>query len=192
MVNHPSEAWVCSTGGAWPVFAAAGVRIRTSEAFYKNAVCIDKSKHSLHIFLSFSLSLSLSLSLSFSLSRPRALCWSNIVPLSSVWRWFKLANFSFLLLDCFIIKFSALYYCFLILFQCRTSAAMNYVFLMFENVNKLCVRNRINAGPPCFEFLVNTFLHHCIEDVERHFLWDVHKKFKGKIGEMCHRSCSLA
>ena len=52
----------------------------------------------------------------------------------------------------------------------------------------------IKAGPPVdlsfWSFL--TFLHHGIEEVERHLLWKFHKKFKGKVGQMCHRSCSLA
>ena len=37
-----------------------------------------------------------------------------------------------------------------------------------------------------------TFLHHGIEEGERHHLWKFHKKFKGKVGQMCHQSCSLA
>ena len=50
-----------------------------------------------------------------------------------------------------------------------------------------------SAGPPWFEFLVIFyFLHHGTEEVERHLLWKIHKKFKGKGGQMCHRSCSLA
>ena len=38
-----------------------------------------------------------------------------------------------------------------------------------------------------------TFLHHGIEEVERHLLWKFYKKkFEGKIGQMCHWSRSLA
>ena len=49
------------------------------------------------------------------------------------------------------------------------------------------------AGPPWFEFLVIlTFLHHGIEQIERHLLWNFHKKVKGKVRQMCHRSCLLA
>ena len=54
------------------------------------------------------------------------------------------------------------------------------------------------AGPPpplWFGFLVlfDFFAPwYGIEDIERHLLWKFHKKFKGKIGQMCHRSCSLA
>ena len=91
----PSErSWsLLYFGGTSPAFAAAGVRIHTSVAFYKNAVCIDKWKHSVHIFLlslplSLSLSLSLSVSLSpLSLSLTRALCGSNNVPICSLQRW---------------------------------------------------------------------------------------------------------
>ena len=28
-------------------------------------------------------------------------------------------------------------------------------------------------------------------EVEGHLVWKLHKKFKGKVGQMCHRSCSL-
>ena len=52
----------------------------------------------------------------------------------------------------------------------------------------------IKAGPHLdlsfWSFL--TFLHHGIEEVERHLLWKFHKKFKRKVGQMCDRSCSLA
>ena len=38
-----------------------------------------------------------------------------------------------------------------------------------------------------------TFLHHGIEEVERHLLWKFYKKkFEGKVGQMCHQSWSLA
>ena len=38
-----------------------------------------------------------------------------------------------------------------------------------------------------------TFLHHGIEEVKRHLLWKFFfKKFKGKVGQMCYRSWSLA
>ena len=37
-----------------------------------------------------------------------------------------------------------------------------------------------------------TFWHHGIEEVERQLLWNFMKKSKGKVGQMCHRSCSLA
>ena len=50
------------------------------------------------------------------------------------------------------------------------------------------------AGPPLdlsfWSFL--TFLHHGIEKVERHLLRKFYKKFEGKVGQMCHRSWSLA
>ena len=36
-----------------------------------------------------------------------------------------------------------------------------------------------------------TFLHHGIEKVERHLLWNFIKKFERKVGQMCHRSCLL-
>ena len=47
--------------------------------------------------------------------------------------------------------------------------------------------------PPWFEFLVIfDFLHHGIEKVEGRILCEnCIKKFKGKVGQMCHWSCSL-
>ena len=30
-----------------------------------------------------------------------------------------------------------------------------------------------------------------IEKVEGHFVWKLHKKFKAKVGQMCHKSCPL-
>ena len=37
-----------------------------------------------------------------------------------------------------------------------------------------------------------TFVHHGVEEVETHLLRKVKKQFEGKVGQMCHRSCSLA
>ena len=49
---------------------------------------------------------------------------------------------------------------------------------------------KVKAGPPLdlsfWSFL--TFLLHGIEEVESHLLWKFHKKFKGKVDQMCHRS----
>ena len=56
------------------------------------------------------------------------------------------------------------------------------------------LNNRLRQDPlldlSFWSFL--TFLHHGIEKVKRHLLGKFHKKFKGKVGQMCHRSCSLA
>ena len=38
-----------------------------------------------------------------------------------------------------------------------------------------------------------TFLHHGIEKVVGYLVWKLrNKKFKGRVGQMCHRCCSLA
>ena len=51
----------------------------------------------------------------------------------------------------------------------------------------------LKAGPLDLSFWsFLTYLHHGIEEAERHLLWKVYKKFEGKVGQMCHRSCSLA
>ena len=57
------------------------------------------------------------------------------------------------------------------------------------------VASRESQDPPPLDlsfwsFL--TFLHHGIDGVERHLLWKYHKKIKGKVGQMRHRSCSLS
>ena len=65
---------------------------------------------------------------------------------------------------------------------------------------RLCVTSQLSratliifkAGPLDLSFCsFFTFLHHGIEEVKRHLLWKFYKKFEGKVGQMCHRSCSL-
>ena len=66
-----------------------------------------------------------------------------------------------------------------------------------HNANKKSTREKvlssIKAGPLDLSFWsFLTFLHHGIEKGGRYLLWKFHKKLKGKVGQMCHRSCSLA
>ena len=52
--------------------------------------------------------------------------------------------------------------------------------------------NAFKAGsPPLIWVFGHFYLHHDKEEVERRLLWELHKKFKGKLGQMYHRSCSL-
>ena len=54
----------------------------------------------------------------------------------------------------------------------------------------------LRPPPPPLDLSLWSFLTFCtmhsIDEVERHLLWKFHKKFKGKVGQICHRSCSLA
>ena len=85
--------------------------------------------------------------------------------------------------------------------QLDPSASMNCQLLRSSQVSNsssgpasLGFPSLFKAGPPLIwvfgHFL--TFLHHGIEEVKRHLLWKFYKKFEGKVGQMCHRSCSLA
>ena len=76
-----------------------------------------------------------------------------------------------------------------------------FVFFISVHYKGLLLTQSFKAGPPppppppwlsFWSFL--TFLHHGIEDVvkRRIFCENFVKKFKGKVGQMCHRSCSLA
>ena len=54
-------------------------------------------------------------------------------------------------------------------------------------------QNGFKAGPPWFEFLVIfDFFAPWYRKVRGVYLvWKLHKNFEGKVGQMCHRSCSL-
>ena len=69
----------------------------------------------------------------------------------------------------------------------------SFFILRFRRLNrrlKKPLRGRNVLDWRFWSFLI--ILHYGIEEVERHLLWKFHKKFKGNVGQMCHRSCSLA
>ena len=72
----------------------------------------------------------------------------------------------------------------------KPSVKTNNYFRKFSLFRKLVALISLRQDPPLdlgfWSFL--TFLHRGIEEVERHLLWKFHKNFKGKVGQMCHRT----
>ena len=66
----------------------------------------------------------------------------------------------------------------------------HFFSFQLDQIFEFCLLRQDPLDLSFWSFL--TFLHHSVEKVETHLLWKFYKKFEGKVGQMCHRSCSLA